>query len=812
MQLAITYLKTFYRTLRKSPLFTFINIMGLSIGLAASLLIYIWVFDEVSYDRFHKNSDRIYRVERQMFMDGTQMLVPITSPPVGPGILRDYPQVTDFTRVSNEEVMIEDPRKMQTTERIFYADTSFFDVFSFEVIMGDAQTCLREPYTIAISETAAKKYLGNNPAIGSVININISQQQHPFRVTAIYRDMPSNSHLQSDFIASFVTLHSLRHETMMNSWLSSFLYTYILVEEEADADNLEAELQGLVNKYFAEEFRRILNMENPEEVMTIILEPLTSIYLNGNRTWEIDPPGSKTSVMVFSFASVLLLIIAGINFMNLSTARATKRAREVGIRKVSGATRKQLIGQFLAEALVFSFMALLLALLIVETALPHFNALADKEMSLSILFSGWNLPAILLAWLVTSLLAAIYPAFFLSAYQPAEVLKGQPGARGGQFFRKILVTGQFIISIGLVISAITTYRQLHYISNKDLGYNREGLINIPIEDRRTFENYDAFENEILNLPHVESITRAMIVPTTQNYTDNPFRIRGREEIFFPVINYTNAHYVPTFEMELIAGENFADPMVRDSLRYFIINASAAKMFGFAEPDDALGQQIGRLEDMEGNVYNWGHIVGVCQDFHYQSLTQTIRPMVIFASNESHNHITIRVNDTFETQAEEQIKEIWHQFYPDKLYSGYSISENFDRQHMTENRLQTILLLFTILSVFVACLGLWGLSAFSVEKRIKEIGIRKTLGAQSFQIIHLIASEFNKLIIIAGVIALPFAWMLMSDWLNNFPYRLGLEIWVFVLGILLAWIIAMITIWINAYKAARVSPVESLQYE
>ncbi|MFW6224068.1 MAG: FtsX-like permease family protein, partial [Bacteroidota bacterium] len=810
MQLANTFLKTYFRTLKKSPLFTFINIMGLSIGLAASLLIYIWVYDEVSYDKFHENSERIYRVERDMFIDGRQLQVPITSVPVAPGMMQDYPQVIDFTRIAVEEVMIEDQRMMQNTERIFYADTSIFSMFSFDVLMGDAENCLKEPYTIALSETAAEKYLGDTPSPGSVINININQQQHPFRVTAIYQDMPSNSHLQSDFIASFITLNSLRHETMMTSWMASFLYSYVLLEKGTDADKLEVGLQDLVDKYFAEEFSRVSNIDDPKEIMTIKIKPLTSIHLSGNRTWEIDNPGSKTSVMVFSFAALLLLVIAGINFMNLSTARATRRAREVGIRKVSGATKEQLVVQFLAEALLFSFTALLLALLIVETALPQFNALSGKEMSITVLLAGWNLPLILLAWMITSLLAAVYPAFFLSAYQPVEVLKGQPGARGGQFFRKLLVTGQFIISVGLIISSITAYRQLQYISNKDLGYNREGLINIPIEDRRTFENYDAFRNELLAIPHIESITRSMIVPTTSNYTDNPFRIRDREEIFFAVINYADAQYIPTFEIDLLAGENFQNKMVRDSLDYFIINEAASGMFGFANPDDAIGKQIGRLEDMEGNVYNWGRIVGVCNDFHFQSLTENIQPMIIFATNEGHNHISLRVNKEFTDQTHEQIKQVWHQFYPDKLYGGFFISENFDLQHMTEHRLQTILLIFTVLSVFVACLGLWGLSAFSVEKRIKEIGIRKTLGAQSFQIIHLIASEFSKLIIIAGLISLPFAWMVMNDWLNNFPYRRELELWVFALGILLAWIIAMITIWINAWKSTRINPVDTLQ--
>lgn len=810
MQLAITFLKTYFRTLKKSPLFTFINIMGLSIGLAASLLIYIWVYDEVSYDKFHENSERIYRVERDMFIDGRQLQVPITSVPVAPGMMQDYPQVTDFTRIAVEEVMIEDQRMMQNTERIFYADTSIFSMFSFDVLMGDAENCLKEPYTIALSETAAEKYLGDTPSPGSVINININQQQHPFRVTAIYQDMPSNSHLQSDFIASFITLNSLRHETMMTSWMASFLYSYVLLEKGTDADKFEVGLQDLVDKYFAEEFSRVLNIDDPKEIMTIKIKPLTSIHLSGNRTWEIDNPGSKTSVMVFSFAALLLLVIAGINFMNLSTARATRRAREVGIRKVSGATKEQLVVQFLAEALLFSFTALLLALLIVETALPQFNALSGKEMSITVLLAGWNLPLILLAWMVTSLLSAVYPAFFLSAYQPVEVLKGQPGARGGQFFRKLLVTGQFIISVGLIISSITAYRQLQYISNKDLGYNREGLINIPIEDRRTFENYDAFRNGLLAIPHIESITRSMIVPTTSNYTDNPFRIRDREEIFFAVINYADAQYIPTFEIDLLAGENFQNKMVRDSLDYFIINEAASGMFGFANPDDAIGKQIGRLEDMEGNVYNWGSIVGVCNDFHFQSLTENIQPMIIFATNEGHNHISLKVNKEYADQTNEQIKQVWHQFYPDKLYGGFFISENFDLQHMTEHRLQTILLIFTVLSVFVACLGLWGLSAFSVEKRIKEIGIRKTLGAQSFQIIHLIASEFSKLIIIAGLISLPFAWMVMNDWLNNFPYRRGLELWVFALGILLAWIIAMITIWINAWKSTRINPVDTLQ--
>jgi putative ABC transport system permease protein len=807
-----TYFITAFRHLRKNRLFSFINIVGLAIGLAAAIVISLWVFDELSYDRFHSNSHRIFRIERDLVIEGNQMVVPITSPPTAPQIAADYPDVEAFTRVAREDVLMEDHRQNQNKERILYADSSFFQVFSFPVVAGDPASCLRDPFSVALSETAARKYLGEDSRPGQTIRINVSGQERPFTVTAIYEDFPHNSHLQSDVIASFTSLHSLRHEMMMTSWMASFHFSYILLREDTDPQELEVRLQEVVEKYFGEDIRSLLGIGNPQEFMKILLRPLTDIHLEGERTWELNPPGSKTSVAVFSVVAILLLAIAAINFMNLSTARASRRALEVGVRKASGATRRQLIAQFLGESLIYGLIALVLAIMLVEVALPFFSTLTGKEIRTAMLLSGWNLPIVLAAWLTTALVAGMYPAFFLSSFNTVDVLKGNMGAKGGHLFRKILVTGQFTISIGLIICSTTVYRHLDFMNHKDLGFNRFGLIDIPVEDRSIFGSYETLKHDILSLPTVSDMTRSMVIPTDQRYTDNPHLLRNNPETFFPIINRIDERYLPTFDIKILAGENFLPQMVSDSTFYYIINDAARKMFGFETPFEALGQEVGLLTDTQGGTGNWGQIVGVCEDFHFQPLTEPIKPMVLGASYDGHSHITLRVDQSDLTKVNQQVQEIWDRHFPEHIYDADYVSRAFDRHHLTEKRLQSVLLAFTILSIFVACLGLLGLSAFSVEQRRKEIGIRKTLGAEIHQIILLITSEFSKLVLLANIIAFPLAYLIMNDWLANFPYRRGLEFWVFLAAGFLAWMTAFLTVMIQTYKASKANPVKSLQSE
>ncbi|PKP38986.1 MAG: hypothetical protein CVT98_03845, partial [Bacteroidetes bacterium HGW-Bacteroidetes-15] len=455
------------RVLKKNSLFSIINILGLAIGLAASIIIYLWVYDELSYDKFHENSERIFRVERHMVLDGQLMEVPITSPPLAPQMQNDYPAVEMFTRFSREDVMIEDESKSLIKEQMFYADSSFFKVFSIKLISGNAEDCLKNPFTVAISESFAKKYFGNNVELGSLLNVNYSGQVKTYTVSAIFKDFPHNMHIKADIIGSFSTLYSIRHEMMMTGWMSSFHYSYIKLSKGVDAKEFESQLQEMVDKYFGPDIKNFLNVDNPRDFLKINLMPITKIHLNANRVWEFEPPGSKMSVTVFSIVSILLLVIAGINFMNLSSARASRRALEVGVRKASGATRKQLIIQFLGESLMFSFLALALAFFFIELALPYFSVFTGKQITTTILLDGWNFPLISLAWIVTAFLSGIYPAFILSSYKPVEVLKGKKSANGNQLFRKVLVVGQFAISIGLIVCALSVYRQIEYINSKD---------------------------------------------------------------------------------------------------------------------------------------------------------------------------------------------------------------------------------------------------------------------------------------------------------------------------------------------------------
>ncbi len=806
------YILIALRVLKKNPLFSIINILGLAIGLAASIIIYFWVFDELSYDKFHSNAQHIYRVERNMNFDETRMRVPITSPPMGPQMLDDYPAIESFVRIANDNVLVENKSNVQTSEKLFYADSSFFNVFSFEVIKGNPNDCLKSPYKLALSESYALKYFGEIPELGSVLDVNYNGGIRPYTITAIFKDFPHNSHLQMDLIGSFESLYNVRHEMMMNSWMASHLYTYILIDENVNNKELEDRLQEMVDKYFGPGFRQFFDIDNPREALKIELKPLLDIHLNSERVWELESPGSKTSVLVFSLVSILLIVIAGINFTNLSTARASRRAMEVGVRKASGASKFQLVRQFLGESMLFSLIALVCAILIVELTLPYFSAFTGKSITIAYILKGWNLPLILAAWFITAMFAGMYPAFFLSSYKPVDVLKGKKSANGSQFFRKALVVGQFAISIGLIICAVSVFRQLHYINSKDVGYNRFGLINIPIENRENFNSYNAFREDLLKIPEVKNVTRSMVIPTSSGYTDNPHAILGNPENFFPIVNRTDENFLSTFEIELLAGNDFTPEMIADSSTYYIINDAARRMFGFDSSFDALGQFVGLLAGEQGELKYLGEIIGVCNDFHFQPLTEKIKPMVISSWHVSHNNITIKVDEQNMAKANSSIGEVWSKHFPNQLFVSDFVSQRFNNMHLTERRLQVILLIFTFLSIFVACLGLFGLSAFSVEQRTKEIGVRKTLGAEMYQILVLIVSEFSQLVIISCLIAMPIAYFILREWLNNFPYRQDIEVWVFVAAALIGWLTAILTVLFQTYKAARINPVETLKYE
>ena len=806
------YLLIALRVLKKNTLFSAINIAGLSIGLAASIIIYLWVYDELSYDRFHENAERIFRVERDMTVDGDNLQVSITSPPVGPRVMEDYPSVEGYVRLAHDRVMVEDSDKNQYNERFFYADDSFFNMFSFRLIEGNANNCLSEPFTIAISRSYAIKYFGEIPEPGSILNVNYSGDERQYRVTAIFEDFPHNSHIQADIIGSFISLYDLRHEAMMNSWMASNLYTYILLAENADVAMLESNIQEMVDDYFGPEFKAFLDFDNPRDFLTLTLRPLTGIHLNADRVWEIETPGSKVSVMVFSLVSLLLLIIAGINFMNLSTARASRRALEVGVRKVSGASRSQLVRQFLGESALFSFIALVLAIILIELALPWFSQFTGKSMSLAMVFAGWNPVIIALAWLALAFFAGAYPAFFLSSYKPSHVLKGQKGSEGSQFFRRVLVAGQFAVSIGLIICAISVYRQLQYINSKDLGYDRFGLINIRVENRSVFNSWEGLQNDLEAIPEVKDVTRSMVIPTDMRYMDNPHVLRDDPETYFPIVNRADDRYLDAFGMRLLAGSDFSPSMVGDTAHHYIINDAARKMFGFETPADAVGRHIGLLAGRDGETRDWGQVTGVVDDFHYQPLTEVIKPMVISSSLIGHNNITLKVDESDMSRVNRLIGDVWNSHFPGQIYTSTFVSQNFDRLHLTESRLQFILLIFTVLSVFVACLGLLGLSAFSAERRIKEIGIRKAFGAEVYQIIALISSEFTRLVLISCLVALPAAYFILREWLNNFPYRRDIELWVFAAAALIGLVTALVTVLIQTWKASNVNPVETLKYE
>lgn len=812
MEILSNYSKTFFRTLKKNPLFSTINILGFSIGLAASLAIFLWVQDELSYDQFHQNKDRIFRVERDIMLDSVALQVPITPPPMGAAINQEFEESESFVRVLSDEITFQDFEKKQFRSSIFFTDSNFFNFFSYKLLKGNPDTCLTSSRKIVLSETLAERYFGNKPRIGAKIPLIIGGQPTDFLVCGIMENMPYNSHLRTDAILSISNIFEDSGQGTLSdtNWMSNFLYTYVLLDDANSAERIEAKMGKLVDENImplAEKMEMVSTIQR----LDLKLRPITQIHLEGNPIWEQKQPGNRNTVMIFSLVSILLLVIASINFINLSTARASKRAKEVSIRKISGATNGQLVKQFMTETFIFSFVALIVALLILEITLPLFNAFIGKSLHIFDLLSGWNLIFLLLIWIITTLISGFYPAFFLASYKPAMVVRGKTSPKGGKLFRTIMVAGQFTISTGLIISAFIAYNQMNYIYTKDLGYDRSGLINIPVEDQFIFEGYDDFSSELVKNPSIASVSRSMQVPTEDLFGDFPVRIdTGR--ILFPVINYIDTSFINTFRIKIIAGRNFTEEMYQDSAPGIIINEAALELFNFTSPDSAIGIKLKMLNGIEDWTYTEGIIEGVTENFNYQPLSQVVRPKIMILSKNTFTNITIRAQPAQLNLALQDVKKVWKNHYPDYEFQSFFIAHKFFQQHAAEKRLQMVILIFTLLSVFVACLGLFGLSSFSVERRTKEVGIRKTLGAGSFRIITLISGEFSKLVLIAGAIAIPASWYIMSRWLDSFPYHYNIEYWIFLVSVLLAWIVSMSTVLVNANQAAKMDPVETLKYE
>jgi putative ABC transport system permease protein len=804
------YFKTALRNLWKNKGFSAINIIGLAIGLSTCLLILIYVMDELSYDRYNKNADRIYRLDGEIKFGGNHFILAVAPAPAGPAMRQDFPEIEKEVRFRGYGgLLVKKGGQNIREESVIYADSTLFDVFTLPMLAGDPHTALVEPRTVVITEKMAKKYFNEIQVVGRNLVINDSI---PYKVTGVIRDLPEQSHFHYDL---YVSLAESQEAKNTNEWLSNNFNTYILLRKGASPRQLEAKFGGMINKYIAPLIRSVVNMSLDDffkggSFVGFSLTPLTSIHLYSNKTGEFEANGNIQYVYIFSAIAVFILLIACVNFMNLSTARSASRAKEVGVRKVLGSLRGHLISQFMIESVLISFLSMLLALGLAWLLLPVFNNLAAKHMAIGLFSRPWLAPAMLVLVVVVGILAGSYPAFFLSAFRPIAVLKGSVAAGfKSSWLRNSLVVFQFGISIFLIVGTAVIYKQLGYIRNRSLGFNREQVLIV----QNTYvlgTQVRAYKDELLKLPGVEGATITGFLPTSDYRNDNAF-------FFTPELDPKKAismqnwqvdeNYIPVLGMQIAAGRNFSKDFPTDS-NGVVLNEAAVRMMNVPNP---LGQKLYELNDVKEKRVTEYHIVGVVKDFNFNSLRQVVTPMGLFIKG-NNSKMALRVRTADARRIVNQVGDAWRRLMPGQEFSYVFMDDEFNSIYNSEQRMGGISLSFSLLAIFIACLGLFGLAAYAAEQRTREIGIRKVLGATVGGIVALLSKDFLRLVLVSAVITFPLAWWAMHHWLEDFAYRITIGWEIFLLAAVLAVGVALVTVSFQAVKAGLANPVKSLRSE
>lgn len=800
------YLKIALRNLTRHKGFNFINIAGLAVGMACCLFILLYVRDELSFDQFHQNADRIYRVTREIQSENRQVFrAAVSIAPLGPTLMKDEPSVEQAVRIRKFEHYVSREANRFYEDKFFYADNGFFELFTFPLLKGDPTTALAEPYSVVITDEIAQKYFGAEEPLGQTLAVNDTVQ---FKVTGVLASIPSQSHFTFDFLASFETLFS---ENQINTarqyfWWSFNTYTYVLLKENASQAALADQLYHFGDKYIADLQERFGSAQR------FYLQPLNEIYLHSNLAWEFGQTGNIIYIYVFLIIAVLVLIIACINFINLSTARSVHRGREIGMRKTLGAYRGQLARQLLAESLLSAFIAMVFAVLLMEFFLPFFNTLSGKSLALNLFNDLTVLLSLAGIVLIAGLIAGSYPAFVLSGFKPILAL-GTSVARGMQSvqLRKILVIFQFAASIILIIATLVVSNQLAFMREQNLGFDKEQMIVIPIRNNADIRGrFEAIKSEFLKTPAVKGAASSSTVPARE-IPSIVYRPEGAKENETQSINTMVVDYdfLATYNVQLAAGRAFSRDFATDAQEGFVINEAAVKNLDWGEADDAIGKQF---------TWGWpgkeGRIIGVVKDFHYNSLHKLVEPLVMHIQPSWLQYLSLKVESGQIDRVLSELETTWQRLVPNRPFDYFFLDENFDRQYRSEEKLSGLFMVFAGLAIFVACLGLFSLAALIAEQRTKEVGVRKVFGATVANLIALLSKDFLKLVAIAAVIAWPLAGLVLNRWLQDFAYRIPLEQnwWVFALAGVLALAIALLTVSTQAIRAALANPVEALRYE
>jgi len=805
------YLKIAFRNLTKYKFISFINLFGLTVGLTCCLLIFTFILHELSYDKFQPNADRVYRVTRSFNNPETGALslnLSTVAPPFGPLLQNDFKEIEDMTRVlQNGTTALKYDDKILNEPNVFFADDHFLNFFKTDVLKGNPQKALSDPYSVMMTEETAKKYFGNEDPINKLIKINLGNY-FDFKVTGIYKPFHSNTHFHPDVMLSFNTLNDTLiygAENLRTNWGNNSFFTYIRLPKDYSPQKLIAQFPAFLDRH--------LNEGGPYKTSQwtkLSLQKLTDIHLTSHTDYEAEENGDIKRVYIFSAIALFILLIACINYMNLSTARSTLRAREIGIRKTVGAQRKEIMAQFLSESVLVTWIAMLLAFGLTWLLLPWLNKISAQQLSIDILWKWQIIVPILLAPFIIGILSGLYPAIFMSSFQAIKVLKGFLKTGGGGIsFRKVLVTLQFSISIILIICTAIVFWQMRYMQRKSLGFDKEHIVTLPYATELN-DKYDAFRTEILSNATIKNVGRSSRIPTGRLLDAMGAKIMSGDSLA-PVaadIKFVSADqdFISAYGVKVLAGRGFSRDFSLDTSA-FLINEAAAKVLGFKNNEDAIGKDF-------GYGARRGKLIGVFNDFHFESMHQKIVPLVLLVPRSGNNYgrISIKINGANIPVALSHIEKTWRKFLPDAPYQFTFLDENFERLYKTEERQKKIFTTFACLAIFIACLGLFGLSAFAISQRIKEIGIRKVLGADVSTIVSLLSKDFLKLVAISAIVAFPVAWYFMNNWLQDFAYRIKMPWWIFIIAGIVAALIALITISFQAIKAAIANPVKSLRTE
>lgn len=799
------YIKIAIRNIRSQKVYSIINILGLAVGMAATILITLFVQYEMSYDQYHEKADRIYRVSREWLNQNGESSLHLghLAPPFAPLMKNDFEGLAETVVRLNSgygPLMTTDDKRFEE-EHYFWADPDVFEVFSWNFISGNPDDALNEPNTIVLTKTAAQRYFGDEDPVGRAITYNNFGTQVELNITGVIEDIPDNSHFHPSMLASFGTLENFfGRENMMRNWGSNNYSTYVLLEKGKSIGELEQQIPEFIDKHLgqmddgtaASEFNKLHFMK------------LTDVHLHSHLDSEIEPNGDIKYVYTYSIIALFVLIIACINFMNLSTARSMKRAKEVGVRKTMGAFRSSLIRQFITESILIAFVSAILALVFVSAILPWFNNFAGKQLSLTTLdplfFGGLMLAVVL----VVGLLAGSYPAFVLSGFSPVKVLKGHKIKQGGVSLRSGLVVFQFFISICLLIGVGVIGDQIDYMKTKDLGFDKENVVVLPPLNLSTL-SFDQVKNRLIQHPGIEDVTLTSRVPSGRLLDSQG----GQAEIDGEMVNidfriadvHVDHEYLALLGVQFLSGRNFEADIASDSSEAFILNKAAVDGLGWNSPEEAIGKK-----------FNYGgrngYVIGVVEDFHFESLHQTIAPIVFVISQGRASSVMVKVKEGSEDEVVAYLKEEWSQWRDGFPFDYYTIGESFDEQYEAEEKLGELVNYFSFLAIFVAILGLFGLSAYSIEQQVKEIGIRKVLGASVNNVVLMFIKRFALLVFIGIVIAIPVSYYGMTEWLSEFPYATSLKPLTFAIGALVALIFAMATVSYEIIKAALMNPVDT----